>query len=605
MTATTLLQYIIWLLFGFIFVRVLHDAIRQPTRSTIDIALFFGALALVFFNAALSQFNILPSSRALALLNTVLVLSLSYLVIRLVADFMPTPPMVLWLAGALFVISSVSMAVFPPPRPTWLTLLIVIAFVSFQLYAAAAFFRARMRSTGVTRRRMQAVTLGSTFLGAAVLMAGLQFLAAGFQSLAQVFTLLSGFSYYIGFAPPDILRRAWQEPELRAFLGRAAALPRLPTTQAILQSIADGAAAALGVDHSTIGLWDAAAQLLRFPLAPELPAYPLTANMPALDVLRTQQAGFTPAFFDPTTRQTYAIVAAPITAGEQRLGVLVAYTTSAPIFASEDVALLRLLADQAAVILESRALIDEAARVQAREHVTRLKDDFLSAAAHDLKTPLTTLVGRTQLLERQIMRSPTKPIDLAAIQTLVREAQRLKRLVQELLDAGRAEQGQLVGVRAPINLSTLAEAVRGRHDSARHPCTLEAEAVVMATVDEPRIAQLLENLVENAVKYSPDGGAIAIRVWHTDQQIHLTIADHGIGIPPSDRAHIFERFHRGRNVDDRRFAGMGLGLYLCHAIVEQHAGQISVADTIPQGTTFHIVLPQPEGAPIETPNLSH
>ncbi len=128
----------------------------------------------------------------------------------------------------------------------------------------------------------------------------------------------------------------------------------------------------------------------------------------------------------------------------------------------------------------------------------------------------------------------------------------------------------------------------------------------MATVDETRIEQLIENLVENAVKYSPDGGAIIIRVWHTNAHIYLTVADQGIGIPPSDRAHIFDRFHRGRNVDDRRFAGMGLGLYLCHAIVEQHAGQITLSDTIPQGTTFHITLPQhPQGDHHEPVNLSH
>ena len=98
-------------------------------------------------------------------------------------------------------------------------------------------------------------------------------------------------------------------------------------------------------------------------------------------------------------------------------------------------------------------------------------------------------------------------------------------------------------------------------------------------------------------EYSPDGGAITIRLWHTEEQIQLTVTDHGIGIPASDRAHISDRFHRGRNVDDRRFAGMGLGLYLCHAIVEQHSGQITVTDTVPQGATFHIVLPyRPEGA---------
>src|SRR5205085_12380280 len=105
------------------------------------------------------------------------------------------------------------------------------------------------------------------------------------------------------------------------------------------------------------------------------------------------------------------------------------YAPRAPIFAEEDLSLLQLLADQAAVVLESRALIDEAARVQAREEVTRLKEDFLSAAAHDLKTPLTTLVAQTELLERKAMRAPNAPVDLAGLQKLKREAYRLKSLV--------------------------------------------------------------------------------------------------------------------------------------------------------------------------------
>src|SRR5204862_8184128 len=107
----------------------------------------------------------------------------------------------------------------------------------------------------------------------------------------------------------------------------------------------------------------------------------------------------------------------------------------------------QLLADQAAVVLESRALIDEAARVQAREQVTRLKDDFLSAAAHDLRTPLTTLVAAAQLLDRRAARFPDQPADPVAIGRILSEAQRLRTLVVELLDASRAERGSLVGER--------------------------------------------------------------------------------------------------------------------------------------------------------------
>ena len=138
------------------------------------------------------------------------------------------------------------------------------------------------------------------------------------------------------------------------------------------------------------------------------------------------------------------MLAAPITVGDRRLGVLSVYARGAPIFADEDLALVQLLADQAAVVLESRALIDEAARVRAREEVARLKEDFLSAAAHDLKTPLTTLVAQAQLLERRATRHPEAPADLTSIQRMVAETNRLRTLVLELLDAARTEQGRLV-----------------------------------------------------------------------------------------------------------------------------------------------------------------
>ncbi len=180
------------------------------------------------------------------------------------------------------------------------------------------------------------------------------------------------------------------------------------------------------------------------------------------------------------------VLAAPITAGLRRLGVLVVYAQRPSIFAEDDLALIQLLADQAAVILESRALIDEAARVRAYEEATRLKDDFLSAAAHDLKTPLTTLVARTQLLERRAQRDPTAPADLASIQVLVQEGQRLKRLVLELLDASRTEQGRLVGARLAVDLVALTHTICQRHDSRRHPCSVEASGPVVGIYDQVR-----------------------------------------------------------------------------------------------------------------------
>ena len=301
-----------------------------------------------------------------------------------------------------------------------------------------------------------------------------------------------------------------------------------------------------------------------------------------------------------------AVLVAPITAGQKRLGVLSVYASRAPIFDEEDLALVQLLADQAAVILESRALIDEAARVKAREEITRLKDDFLSAAAHDLKTPLTTLVMQAELLERRATRTPEAPADLDGLQRLKSEAYRLKTLVLELLDAARAEQGRLVGERVPTDVAPYAREVCGRHDTVLHPCAVhvDGDCPVVGRYDPNRILQLIENLVENAVKYSPGGGHVTLRMWREDGQPdglsegegkssqdwnHITVTDNGIGIPGEDLPNVFERFHRGSNVDDRQFAGMGLGLFICKAIVEQHGGRIWVESPASSYSTPNLV----------------
>jgi signal transduction histidine kinase len=294
---------------------------------------------------------------------------------------------------------------------------------------------------------------------------------------------------------------------------------------------------------------------------------------------------------DYRTRNVGAVLAAPITAGERRLGVLTLSAERPPIFAGSDIELASLLADQAAVILESRALIDHAARVRAREEATRLKEDFLSAAAHDLKTPLTTVVAQAEFLERRATRDPGAPADVEGIRRVVRESKRLAGLVGDLLDATRLEQGRLVGEREPVDIATLAQEVCSHDASAPNICQVEASAPVVGVYDRRRVEQLLQNLVENAKKYSPEQTPITIRVWQEDGEARVAVEDSGIGIPAADLPRIFERFSRASNVDDRRFHGMGLGLFICRGIVEEHGGRIWVESEVGRGSTFHVALP--------------
>ena len=106
------------------------------------------------------------------------------------------------------------------------------------------------------------------------------------------------------------------------------------------------------------------------------------------------------------------------------------------------------------------------------------------------------------------------------------------------------------------------------------------------------IPQLLENLIENGIKYSPRGGDVVVKVWSEADCAYISVSDQGIGIPAHDLPHIFERFYRAANVDDRQFAGMGLGLFICRGIVEQHGGSIHVSSRPGVGSRFEIELPR-------------
>ena len=602
MNALDLLSAVTQVIYVLIFVSVALRTFRQPTRAHGDMTLFFAAIAFIIVAARVAAL-ISATPGWLTAIEIAVLMALPYILLRLVDDFTNVRSVIKRVAELGLAAGIVATYATGPALPTPVTLYVVLYFFVVSTYCAIAFIRAARRSRGVTRRRMEAISLGSILLGTDILIAGLTPLArpedrAILQALGQLLGLGSGVAYYLGFAPPPILRRAWQEPELRAFLARAASLPRLPTTVDIVRELEHGAASSTGTT-ARIGLWNDETSTLRFweddgstiDLEPGRHfagrAFELQRPIFSTNPIRDNPDGAA----NYRSRSVGAVLAAPITAGERRLGVLTLSAERPPIFAMSDIELAGLLADQAAVILESRALIDHAARVRAREEATRLKEDFLSAAAHDLKTPLTTVVAQAEFLERRAMREPGAPADIAGIRRVVRESKRLAGLVGDLLDATRLEQGGLVGEREPVDLATLAQEVCAHDPSDVSVCQVEASAPVVGVYDRRRIEQLLQNLIENAKKYSPERTPINIKVWQEDGEARLRVEDSGIGIPAADLPRIFERFSRASNVDDRRFHGMGLGLFICRGIVEEHGGRIWVESEVGKGSTFHVGLP--------------
>ena len=604
MTALELVSLITQAIYLLIFLLVVWTALKRRTRTNVDVALLFGALATAIVESRVVTTFGVNQGDVVADIVALLVIAMPYFLLRLVDDFSYVPALVDQLAAGGVLIAAIAFLTTEGAVPPPVIFAIVLYFAVLSTYCVVAFVRAARLSAGVTRRRLLAMAVATLLLGLAIVMAGFApLLPASLvglpNGLTQALALASAIGFFVGFTPPRFLRRAWQEPELRAFLRRAARLPRMPDTPAIVRALQEGAGSTLGA-RAAIGLFDRETNTLHFH-DPHgvLPREVGPSEYLAWRVFETQQAEYyaDAARAHPAFASAYrahgvrSLLIAPISTATERLGAIEAYTDHQPVFSEDDIELVRLLADQAAVILESRALIDAAARVRGHEETARLKEDFISAAAHDLKTPLTTLVAQAQFLERRAETHPEAPADLPGLHRIVREGRRLSALVLDLLEASRIEQGKLVGDRRPVDLVELAREIACRESYEGRPITVIAEAPVVGSYDARWIGQVLENLVENAVKYSQDDAEVRIAITQRDAEAIIDVTDRGIGIPAPDLPQIFERFHRGSNVDDRRYAGMGLGLFICKGIVEQHGGRISVESRVGAGSTFHVVLP--------------
>ncbi|HEX8619159.1 MAG TPA: ATP-binding protein [Thermoanaerobaculia bacterium] len=231
--------------------------------------------------------------------------------------------------------------------------------------------------------------------------------------------------------------------------------------------------------------------------------------------------------------------------------------------------------------------------ITALQELDRKKDEFLSVASHELRTPLTTIKGYTQLLAQTV--NDLQPEERATyINAVLGEIERMMGLISELLDVSRIETNRLQI--HPQSIEWL-PFIEGRVSAFRvqHPARLihfdvnAAETTVVA--DPDRMRQVVDNLLSNALKYSPEGSDIDVRVAREDGHVATSVTDHGIGIPRDEIPQLFERFHRARNVSSRYYGGLGLGLYIAKAIVEAHGGEITVESEEGSGSTFTMLLP--------------
>src|SRR3989440_2537194 len=265
-----------------------------------------------------------------------------------------------------------------------------------------------------------------------------------------------------------------------------------------------------------------------------------------------------------------------------------------PIFASEEQDTIRFIVVSA---------IDITKQVQARQELiqlNRLKDEFLSLASHELRTPLTSIMGHSELLQRALKRLDNGEVSKAdfsqeahILDMIVHQSRRLNHLIEEMVDITRIRSEQFeIKHKENVNIIQLVQHVLEQYIDSKHEINLiTRDDEIIVNSDEGRIEQVLNNLVGNAVKYSPAGKPIEVRVERDKHEVTIAVRDEGVGISEEQQRHIFERFYRVHNDANAAIEGLGLGLYIAHEIVVRHGGRMWLESKPGKGSAFYFSLP--------------
>ncbi len=286
-------------------------------------------------------------------------------------------------------------------------------------------------------------------------------------------------------------------------------------------------------------------------------------------------------------------IAVPMVLQRRVVGVVDLESRQPNAYSLNDQRLLVALANHAALAVDNLHLLEEARKVAALKEMDRLKTELLSTVSHELRTPLGSIKGfATTLLQhdRRLPREERREF----LQIIDSEADRLRELIENLLDMSRLEAGVLRIDRTPVKLARVAEdATRKVQLSApQHELSLDWPEDELVMADPRRIYQVIQNLLSNAVKYSPAGGRIELRAEFGARELEVSVRDEGLGMPRGELDKIFERFHRVGGEVSQRVGGTGLGLAICKGLVEAHGGRIwAESDGEGKGSTFRFTLP--------------
>ncbi|MCX8531184.1 sensor histidine kinase [Chryseobacterium luquanense] len=226
-----------------------------------------------------------------------------------------------------------------------------------------------------------------------------------------------------------------------------------------------------------------------------------------------------------------------------------------------------------------------------KKELDRRKDDFLSIASHELKTPLTTIKGLVQLLQRMMPENSTERY-ISTLDKISIHVDRLNELINGLLDTSKIQSGNIEIHKEPFEIDKILKDTIETLSISHPKHNIKLEGITKTTImgDDLQVTQVINNLISNAVKYSPNSKNIDIYANKVGSYVKISIKDYGVGINNQDKAKIFNRFFRAGNIQ-KKFPGLGIGLYISHEIIANHNGTLWVESEPGQGSTFSFTLP--------------
>ena len=596
-------QAVVSLSFLALGVFTVFDWLRHREQSRGWLALAFATLGLT---SVLGQVNVLTGYRAGAPLEDVtivLFMTSGYALLLFRDSFIPLSRQIRVGALALCVtVTGFALLTGIPTNPdqhpnaaqSLATIALVLVWSACVIEPIARFWAAARRRPAVQRARLRALAGGYAAIVLILLVAGFVGSASTgpvVQWLFEVVAIVAVPLLYAGFAPPQWLRRVWRQGEEEQFREAVHDLVLFsPDRQTLAKRAAEWGLRLVGADG--IAILDANSEILAIrgidaESAHQLAARAGTNTQPRL--LATPGA----------SRENAIVVPLPLDTGFGAMVVVSGPYT--PFFGTDEVGRLRGYAANITAALDRTRVTERLAAVE------RTKSQFLNLASHELRSPLGVINGYLSMLEQGSL-GQLKESGVRAIEVLKAKTQEMSLLVAQMLDAARLEDGRLALQRERLDLRTLAaEAVQVVRPVAGTTNALSLEtpaAEVMIFGDGDRIVTIISNLLENAVKYSPDGGKIRCVVSVADGMAHLEVVDQGVGIAASDLPRLFNRFERIDNPKTSFVSGTGIGLYLSRELARQHGGDILVESQPGRGSTFTLALPLALSHPDTTPVTS-